>query len=152
MQVDKNKMAEHLAKMLQCKTVSDMDQSRMDWAEFEKLHRVLEECYPLLHQKLEKQVITNHGLLYKWKGKSDAKPILLMAHQDVVPAEEDGWEYDPFAGKIADGYIWGRGAIDVKSMLCAEMEAVEYLLAQGFEPAYDIYLAYDRPKGCGFSW
>ena len=72
--------------------------SVMNVAEVEKFlgfHKVLEELYPLVHEKLEKTEIDGN-LLFYWKGKSSEKPILLMSHQDVVPAEGE-WIHAPFS-------------------------------------------------------
>lgn len=139
---DPHIMANQLGQLIQCKTVSNSDESKIDGGEFERLHALLEEFYPLLHQHLEKRTVSRYGLLYKWAGKSSEKSLLFMAHQDVVPADDAGWKQPPFSGELADGCVWGRGAIDIKCMICCEMEAVEFLLSQGFQPAFDIYLAY----------
>jgi carboxypeptidase PM20D1 len=67
-----------------------------------------------------------------------------MAHQDVVPiapGSEAKWQVQPFAGEQRDGFVWGRGAWDDKGNLIAQMEAVEMLLASGFQPRQTIYLA-----------
>ncbi|REM67614.1 M20/M25/M40 family metallo-hydrolase, partial [Mycobacterium tuberculosis] len=63
-----------------------------------------------------------------------AKPVALMAHQDMVPiapGTEKAWSVDPFSGEIKDGFIWGRGTLDNKSNLFAQMEAVELLIGAG---------------------
>ena len=108
-------------------------------------HAYLEKTYPRLHKTLEKDVISQYSLLYKWTGSgSDQKPFLMMAHMDVVPVDErtaDKWEHEPFAGDIADGYVWGRGAIDMKGQLAAIMDSVEYLIGEGYAPRRDIYIA-----------
>jgi carboxypeptidase PM20D1 len=99
----------------------------------------------LLHQKLEKKIIGRASLLYHWKcSKQPSKPpLLLMGHQDVVPeGDTKQWLYPPFDGILADGCIWGRGSADCKYIIMGEMEAVEALIDKGFEPDYDIYLAY----------
>jgi carboxypeptidase PM20D1 len=79
-------------------------------------------------------------------------PILLAGHMDVVPVEpgtENKWAQDPFGGRIIDGFIWGRGAIDNKSTVMGTLEAVEALLAEGFQPARTIYLAYGHDEEVG---
>ena len=71
------------------------------------------------------------------------KPIILMAHIDVVPVEQasiNQWTYWPFDGRVAEGLIWGRGTLDDKGNLMAVMEAIEGLLAAGFQPARSVYL------------
>ena len=99
-----------------------------------------------MHEKLERTVIDGN-LLYYWKGKSSEKPILLMSHQDVVPAEGE-WLHEPFSGDIADGKVWGRGASDTKCSVMAFFEAVEELLREGYTPECDVYLA----SSCTEEW
>lgn len=131
--------AQHLAEMIRCPTITAVDDSSLD--AFFALHAVMEKNFPLVHEKLEKKIIHKASLLYRWKGmKNDLAPVLLLAHQDVVEAPGD-WEQPPFAGKIAGDRIWGRGALDNKGNLCAIFEAVESLLAAGFVPPADVYIA-----------
>ncbi len=131
-----------LSEAITFKTVSSLDRSEFDFSQFSAFHNFLEKSFPRAHAVLQKQVINSYGLLYTWKG-SDAglKPILLIAHQDVIPASDDGWEHPPFSGKIADGFIWGRGTLDDKGSLLSMMEAIEYLVKDGFQPSRSIYLA-----------
>lgn len=136
--------AEHLSGLVQCATVSYSDKTKVELTQFEKLHNYIEKTWPLLSAKLEKQVLGQAYLLYKWKGTgSDKLPVLLLAHQDVVPAGEASlWKYPPFGGVIENGYVWGRGASDCKSVLVSILETVEELLKEGFWPDYDIYLGF----------
>lgn len=131
--------AEKLSKMVKVPSVSL--RGNTDLTEFYKLHKVLEAEFPLIHEKLEKVEIQGN-LLYKWTGKDSSRAFLLMGHQDVVPAEETDWKYDPFSGEIADGAVHGRGAMDCKCTVLAEMSAVEELLAENFVPECDVYLAF----------
>ena len=94
--------AETLSKMVQYETVSKKGEIRRET--FLGFHRLLEELFPLVHQNLEKIEIDG-SLLFHWKGRSDARPLVLMGHQDVVPAEGQ-WEHPPFSGDIEDGKIW----------------------------------------------
>ena len=68
-------------------------------------------------------------------------PLLLLSHLDVVPAEPAGWTHDPFGGDLADGYVWGRGAMDMKSMVAMEVQVMRRLArsarAAGRDPARD---------------
>ena len=138
------KLAEKLSAMVRCETESHTNQAEPN--KFRAFHRVLEEQFPLVHQHLEKTDIDGN-LLFYWKGESHKDPILLMSHQDVVPAEGT-WSHEPYAGDIADGKVWGRGAADTKASLMAFFEAVEALLAEGYTPAHDVYLA----SSCTEEW
>lgn len=129
--------AEKLSRMVQYETVSRPNVDERE--KFLGFHKLLEELFPLLHQNLEKTEL-NGNLLYLWKGKNHDKPILLMSHQDVVPAEGT-WTHEPFSGDIADGLVWGRGTADIKCGIMSFMQAVEELLEAGFEPEQDIYLS-----------
>ncbi|MBP1325709.1 carboxypeptidase PM20D1 [Leucobacter exalbidus] len=133
---------ERLSRMIQIPTVSAaLADTGLD--PFERFISLLEELYPLTHERLTRKRITDLGLLYRWPGSDEtADPVVLMAHFDVVPAEpEDGWDVAPFEGRIADGYVHGRGALDDKGPLLVMLEAVENLLAAGFTPARDVYLS-----------
>lgn len=72
---------------------------------------------------------------------SGGEPLLLLSHVDVVPAPPDGWTHDPFAGDVADGYVWGRGAVDMKAMIAMEVQVLRLLAAEarvaGRDPATD---------------
>ncbi|MCD8379950.1 MAG: M20/M25/M40 family metallo-hydrolase [Lachnospiraceae bacterium] len=146
--------AKHLAGMIHFQTVSDADHGKMDFQEFEKLHAYMEQTFPLVHQTLSREIIGKAGLLYHWKGtgKSNLEPVMLIAHQDVVPAgDESRWTYPPYEGTIADGHIWGRGANDCKCIMLAHFEAIEALIADGFVPDYDVYLGYGYDEEVGGS-
>jgi len=151
--IDKDSICEHLSKAIQFRTISYPDTSKIDGSEFLALHDYFEKTFPTLHSTLIKKVIGKYSLLYKWKGRNtDLKPILLMAHFDVVPAEsnaENPWKHPPFAGNIADGYIWGRGTLDDKSSVLGILEAVETLVAEGFQPERTIYLAFGHDEEVG---
>jgi carboxypeptidase PM20D1 len=115
---------------------------------FEAFEALIRELYPLVHEQLTLEKITDFGLLYRWGALATGsatteEPVILMAHYDVVPVDlSDPWTYPPFDGTIADGIVWGRGALDDKGELCVVLEAVENLLAAGYRPARDIYLSF----------
>ena len=145
MTYDNKLFMEHLKRMIQIPTVSSADPEKMDVDAFLKLHAYLEEAYPLVHQKMTKEVIGRAGLLYTWKGngKSSQLPLMMTAHQDVVPEGDwSMWKYPPFSGEIADGFVWGRGSTDSKCNIQAYMDALELLIAEGFEPEYDLYFGF----------
>ncbi|MGN1418772.1 MAG: M20/M25/M40 family metallo-hydrolase [Acutalibacteraceae bacterium] len=140
-EVDETEATEHLSKMIQCKTVSDKDKSKVDEKEFEKFRALLREFYPTVHEKCERTEIAG-GLLYRIKGKTNGKVSVFMSHFDVVSVNEESWSVDPFAGISKDGFLWGRGALDTKCTLLAIMESAEALLKKGFVPENDIYLSF----------
>lgn len=135
-------MAERLSRMIQLPTVSaELEQRGL--GDFHRFRDLLAQEYPHLARTLEFEQVGDLGLLYRWPGRTDADPLVLMAHFDVVPAEEGhGWTHPPFEGLIADGTVYGRGALDDKGPLVVIVEAVENLVAAGFTPARDVYLSF----------
>ncbi|KQY57090.1 MULTISPECIES: M20/M25/M40 family metallo-hydrolase [unclassified Nocardioides] len=132
-----------LQALIRIPTVSYADRARTDTTAFEEFARQLAESFPLLHAKLDRTVVLDHGLLFHWRGASDARPVVLMAHIDVVPVEEsDTWQHPAFGAEIHDGVLWGRGTLDDKGCLAGICEAVESLLGQGFTPAQDVWLSF----------
>ncbi|NMP37904.1 MAG: M20/M25/M40 family metallo-hydrolase [Clostridiales bacterium] len=145
-QVDVKRYEEHLSQAIQIPTISYPDPKDVDWTQFEKFHAFLEKSYPLIHSKLEKEVVSYATLMFRWKGKNpDLDPIAMLAHQDVVPVTEgteQDWEHPAFEGYNDGEFIWGRGALDIKNHLIGVMESVETLLEEGFEPERDVYLCF----------
>ena len=142
----------HLSAAIQLKTVS-MQTPSANAGAFTEFHALIARAFPRISRQLHKETVGEHSLLFTWQGKDDRlKPMLLMAHIDVVPVDpstESSWHHAPFSGEIADGYIWGRGALDDKSSLMAILEAVESLLANNFRPARTIYLAFGHDEEIG---
>lgn len=140
------KYAEGLADLVRCETVSFRGQT--DRRKFAAFHKVLRRTFPKLHRTAE--IIELDGsLLYKITGTAPGQkpPILLMSHQDVVAAEGE-WPHEPFSGDIADGAVWGRGTVDTKGSLFCIMQSVEELLASGWKPECDVYIA----SSCTEEW
>ena len=140
-EVDTDLACENLSKMIRCKTISNKDETKIDKGEFEKFRLLLEELYPTVYEKSEKEDIAG-GLLFRIKGKSSSSPSVLMAHFDVVPVDSEKWSTDPFGGEIKDGFLWGRGTLDTKCSLFGIMESAQALLDAGFVPENDIYLSF----------
>ena len=136
--------AAKLSRMVRVDTVSVPGENQRE--KFLAFHRELESLFPLVHEKLEKTEIDGN-LLFCWKGKSAAKPLVLMSHQDVVPAEGE-WTHAPFSGDIEDGKVWGRGSSDTKCSVMAFFQAAEELLSAGYVPENDVYLS----SSCTEEW
>lgn len=126
-----------LSEMVQYETISK--RGEVNTEKFLGFHKVLENLFPTVHEKLEKTEIDGN-LLFKWKGKSSEKPILIMSHQDVVEATGE-WKYPPFSGEVAEGKVWGRGTSDTKCTVMAFLQAAEELLKEGYTPDCDVYIA-----------
>lgn len=128
----------HLARMIACPTISV--KGSYDDSAFAQLRRVMAEEFPLVHQRCEKMTFGEDCWVFRLPGRDPDRNVMLMSHHDVVAAEGD-WEHPPFGGEIAEGKIWGRGTVDTKTPLFAEFAALEELLAEGYQPECNIYLA-----------
>lgn len=148
--VDAKRAQDNLSKAVSIPTISYPDKAKIDFSQFEKFHKFLEDAYPLIHKTLTKEVVQEASLIYRWKGtRDDLEPIALLAHQDVVPISagtEQDWEHDPFSGHNDGEFIWGRGTLDMKNHLVAVMDAVETLLEEGFQPERDVYLLFGQDE------
>ena len=144
--VDVERFIKNLSDAIKIPTIANRDESLVDWAPFDEFHAMLEKAYPIMHEKLDKQIISTRSLLYHWKSEHPEKePIALLSHQDVVPVTpgtEDDWKYPAYSGEIAEGFLWGRGAIDMKNHLIGVCEAVETLLEEGYVPERDVYICF----------
>ncbi|HEY1076393.1 MAG TPA: M20/M25/M40 family metallo-hydrolase [Fontimonas sp.] len=151
--LDAEALAARLAEALRIPTVSQAVDVEIDRQAFADFHALLAARFPRVHAQLQIERIGEWSLLMRWPG-SDAgrKPALLLAHMDVVPvdpATAAEWRHPAFAGVVADGHVWGRGALDDKSNLMAQLEAVELLLAQGYAPQRSLYFAYGHDEEIG---
>ena len=127
-----------LSKLIQKETISARGDT--DRAKFYDFHKELETLFPKVHKACEKHEFDG-SLLFKWKGKGNHEPILLMSHQDVVEATGD-WKHEPFSGDIDEkGCVWGRGTVDTKGSLFCIFSALEELIWEGYEPECDVYIA-----------
>ncbi|MBN1935952.1 MAG: M20/M25/M40 family metallo-hydrolase, partial [Anaerolineae bacterium] len=151
--IDVDAAAAHLAAAVACQTVSHGPDAPVEAEAFAELHARLAEMYPLVYRHLDRQVIAGYSLLYTWPGSDPTlKPVLLMAHQDVAPvdpATAGEWAHPPFTTGVIDGCVWGRGTLDCKGQMIGELEAVEYLLGQGFRPQRTVYLAFGHNEEVG---
>ncbi|GIE31017.1 peptidase M20 [Actinoplanes italicus] len=133
-------MIEVFRDLLRIPTVSTRDTAAWDHVAFDAFLAALRGHFPLLHA-LPLVRVGSHGLLFHWAGAAADRPVVLMAHSDVVPVEGP-WRHPPFGAVIEDGVIWGRGTLDCKGSLVAICQAVEDLLATGYTPAQDVWLSF----------
>ncbi|MCD9149364.1 M20 family peptidase [Pseudophaeobacter flagellatus] len=146
---DTGAATEILSQAVQFETVSD-DLARPDFAAFLQF---LEQSYPVVHATMSREVLAAQTPLYKWQG-SDAslQPVLLAAHYDVVPIPPGSlqhWDHAPFAGTVADGFVWGRGTLDNKGALVAMLSAAEHMIQQGFTPKRTVYFSFGGDEEIG---
>lgn len=145
--------AASLAELVTYRTVS-IRTGEEATAEFEAFIAALPRLYPAVHAALEVERVNGHALLYRWPGRAlaedpaedpaaPARPSVLMAHYDVVPAGDPGeWTHAPFSGHNDGTFLWGRGTLDDKGQLVAILEAAESLLRTGYAPAHDLYFSF----------
>jgi carboxypeptidase PM20D1 len=151
--LDRDAILQRLSEAIRHRTITNEATTDSGSREFQRFHNFLAKSFPRVHERLSKETIGGHSLLYSWKGKdSRLKPVLLMAHIDVVPvdpATESTWRHPPFSGQVANGYIWGRGTMDDKGSVMAILEAAENLLASGLEPQRTTYFAFGHDEEVG---
>jgi carboxypeptidase PM20D1 len=150
---DLNAASANLGEAIQFQTISHQDKAENKIAEWDRFHLWLQTTYPVMHSKMKREIVGGHALMYHWVGSDPAlKPIILMAHQDVVPVTEGtekDWKYPPFAGQIAENAVWGRGAVDDKGSLIGLFEAFEALAKSGFVPKRSVYLVSGHDEEVG---
>ncbi len=145
--------AAHLGAAVRLQTVSHQNPQENDIKQWEALHNWMQATYPAAHRSMSREIVADRSLIYTWKGSdSSLKPIILMAHQDVVPVTsgtEKDWKHEPFGGEVAENAIWGRGSVDDKGMLIGLMEAVDALARSGFSPKRTIYIVSGHDEEAG---
>ena len=145
--------AERLAVSIRIRTISNQDAASDDAGAFALFADFLKTAYPAVHERAEREIVNGGAVILRIPGADPAlAPIALIAHSDVVPVEpqtEPEWTHPPFAGVVADGMVWGRGALDNKGQLIAIMEAAESLLRDGFTPQRDVYLLFGHDEEVG---
>lgn len=114
------------------------------------LEAALRARYPAVFAKMTMEKVQTHAMLMTWAGTDPAlPPVILMAHQDVVPVNpgtDADWTHGPFGGVVADGYIWGRGAMDDKGSLIAILEAGDALAKSGWTPKRTVIFAFGHDE------
>ncbi len=139
---DRDRAVACLQRLIRFPTVSNPNPDLEDEEAFEGLIAALPEMYPHVYEHCVYERTGRRSLLFRWEGKRHDAPTVLMAHFDVVPADEAEWEKPPFEGVIEDGILWGRGTLDTKVTLNAALFAANDLVAAGFVPENDIYLSF----------
>jgi len=134
---------EKLAKAVRIATVSDSAIREDAQSQLEQFQDLLHELFPLVYARLEVRRLDPFSIYYVWHGVDEGlAPILLLSHYDVVAASDtNGWAFPPWSGAVSDGYVWGRGTLDMKTGVIAILEALEQLLVMGFVPRRSIYVA-----------
>lgn len=140
--LDGERIVSALQQLVRCKTVSLYQHELEDDAEFNKLIDLLPTLYPTVFKTCSLTRLRGRALLFRWRGNSDSLPTVLMAHYDVVPAEEERWVKPPFEGIIEDGVLWGRGTLDTKVTFNGILSAANTLIEEGFIPQNDVYFAF----------
>jgi carboxypeptidase PM20D1 len=142
-----DKIAEHLSSSLQFQTISMVGDYLDKSKPFFDFQEYLQNTYPIISKVAERTIINKFSIVYKFSGSDSLqKPGAFLAHQDVVPAPSEGWDFKPFSGNISGEYIYGRGAQDMKGTLISLMEAMEALLAGGFKPMRDLYFCFGHDE------
>jgi carboxypeptidase PM20D1 len=153
--LDADRLANRMSEALRFRTVSRQAPAVSDPQPREAFIRWLADTWPRLHRQLQVERVAGSTLLFTWPGSDRGRaPILLTSHYDVVPVipgSEELWEQPPFSGAVVDGYVWGRGALDDKGAVICMLEAVDWLLAQGFQPNRTVYLSFGHDEELGGS-
>ncbi len=148
-----NRAVDSLAEAIRFPTVSYQDSDSIDYQNFTGFLEFLRVRYPNVFTELKVETVADYSLVISWPGQNpQLKPVLLDSHYDVVPIEpgtEADWTHDPFAGTIADGYLWGRGAIDDKASVIATLEAMEALLESDFQPQRTLLFSFAHDEEIG---
>jgi carboxypeptidase PM20D1 len=148
--VDEQGAARRLSEAIRFRTISNFLDPEQDADALKALSAHIQASFPAFHAAVKREVVAGHSLLYTWQGTDpQAKPIALLAHQDVVPIApktEGDWQHKPFDGVIADGFVWGRGSWDDKGNLYAMLEAAEAMASRGFTPKRTIFFAFGHDE------
>jgi carboxypeptidase PM20D1 len=148
--VDEAAAAARLAEAIRFQTISSAANPDQAADALRGLQAHIAASFPSFHAAAKRETVSDYSLLYTWQGTDPtAKPIALLAHQDVVPVAPgtaNDWQQPPFQGVVADGFIWGRGSWDDKGNLYAILEAAEQMAQQGFRPKRTIYFAFGHDE------
>ena len=152
-ELDTAQVVERMAGAIRFRTISHDDRTNFDADAFLAFHDYLRDSFPLVHERASLTLIKDYSLLFHFAGSDPSlKPVMLMGHMDVVPVDEvtlAEWTHDPFAGKVVDGEIWGRGTLDDKLSVMSFLEALEALIRDGFAPKRSLYLSFGHDEEVG---
>lgn len=142
-----------LARALSYETVTKRDPARLDSAAYDSLFAYLERAFPRVHRTLDTAHVNDLSRHYTWRGRDSTKaPVVLMAHVDVVPVEpgtRSEWTHPPFSGTVADGHVWGRGALDDKAGAVAILEVLSTMIERGERPSRTVHIALGHDEEVG---
>ncbi|MEZ4373600.1 MAG: M20/M25/M40 family metallo-hydrolase [Polyangiaceae bacterium] len=158
--IDWQKAVSHLQGAVRIQTISRSQHGtrtsalrREDVVAFRTFANYLSGTFPKAHEAMQREVVAEHSLLYRWEG-SDAglPPSVIAGHMDVAtvqPGTSMSWTEKPFSGAVRDDMIWGRGTLDDKSFVVGLFEALEQLASSGFKPKRTLYVAlsHDQMRG-----
>jgi carboxypeptidase PM20D1 len=151
--VDQQGAVARLSEAIRFRTISNFDHPDQDAEALRGLQAHIDRNFPAFHAAAKREVVAQHSLLYTWEGSDPkARPIALLAHQDVVPVApgtEKDWQQPPYDGVVADGFIWGRGSWDDKGNLFSMLEAAEAMARGGFRPRRTVYFAFGHDEEIG---
>ncbi|MCD4708777.1 MAG: M20/M25/M40 family metallo-hydrolase [Candidatus Sabulitectum sp.] len=147
---EKNSIIRRFAGTIRFPTVSAPESFSLE--PFHEMRDYSVSVWREVFSKLEMELHGGASILLKWAGNPSLQPVMLTAHQDVVPAGEcREWSHDPFGGEISQNRIWGRGTIDYKCGYGGMLEAVSILLSRGFKPGRSVFFSFGHDEEVGGS-
>ncbi|MEM7067783.1 MAG: M20/M25/M40 family metallo-hydrolase [Pseudomonadota bacterium] len=148
-EVDADNVARLLSKAIQFQTISHPLGEPGRPEDYAGFLNWVGNAFPHATAAMNRTVVSGFTPIYHWKGSNpDGGAILISGHYDVVPIEGE-WSRDPWAGEIADGFVWGRGTLDMKGAVVSLLHAVDQLAEAGFQPKRDIYIALTQDEEIG---
>ena len=147
--VDGMEVAEKLSQAIQFQTISHPLGAPNRPADYQEFLDWLDIAFPSFTAATSVDMVSGFTPIFKWEGSDQSLDgMLISGHYDVVPIESE-WSVDPWAGVIQDGFVWGRGALDMKGVAISFLEALDRLAADGFQPQRDIYVALTQDEEIG---
>jgi len=137
---------EHLRKLISLNTSNPPGNERLACDYISRVFRLAGVPYEVVQAQSARRMVV--ARLEAGSSRDDA--LLISAHMDTVPADDEGWQHPPFSGDVADGYVWGRGAVDMKHMVAMGMSVLVLLKRKGISLQRDVVFAgvADEEEGC----